>query len=300
MKGAPEGRRDRWNAGLRGIKGSVYEGGIRVPAFWYLPDQFAPGTVVEPTHPIDALPTLCALAGVAPPADWLVDGHDLMPALTSSTAVPERLIFMQWHRGDAPVPHRNRAVIDRRWKLVRPTAEAPDELYDLWRDPAETYDCAAEQPAEVNRLRQAYDTWLSDIAATRGTGTFDPGPIVIGSEVEPTTLLTQQDWRIRGREGWLSDDLRGVWPVIIAHTGCYRLRVRWRDGAPDGARFLRLNGRIVPLPPPAADGWSTVDAELTSDRCEVEAWLETPATITGLWQGRFLAASYIEVALAAE
>jgi len=299
VKGAPEGRRGRWNAGMRGSKGTVYEGGIRVPAFWYLPDRFTPGTVIEPTHPIDVLPTLCSLAGVAPPVDWPVDGVDLLPALSGTAPVPERLLFMQWHRGDVPIPHRNRAVIDRRWKLVRPDAEAPDELYDLWRDPAETYDCAAEQPDEVERLRRAYEAWLSDVGATRGAGTFDGGPIVVGSEAEPRSLLTEQDWRLRGREAWLCDDIRGVWLIEVARSANYRLRACWRTGAPDGAKFLRLGGQILQLSPAEPDGWSAIEVQLPAGRSEWEAWLETPVCIEGLRNGRFLAAMYVEVSAAA-
>ena len=200
----PPERQHRYNCGLRGLKGTVYEGGIRVPAFLRWPDRLKAGRDVDlPTHAIDLLPTLCAACGVAAPQASL-DGLDLLPLLageTSEETWPKRALFMQWHRGDAPTPHRNRAVITRRHKLIRCAESGEDELYDLLVDPSETTSIASSEPALVAELRQRYTEWLTDVSATRPDN-YAPPPIYIGSHRQAVTELTRHDWRVHGLDGW--------------------------------------------------------------------------------------------------
>src|SRR5262249_16748730 len=76
----------RFNAGLRGYKGTVYEGGIRVPCYIRWPGHFAPGSVVDrmAAH-IDMFPTLLEACQVAVPANLKLDGKSLMPLLRGET-----------------------------------------------------------------------------------------------------------------------------------------------------------------------------------------------------------------------
>ncbi|MEZ4633721.1 MAG: sulfatase-like hydrolase/transferase [Caldilineaceae bacterium] len=123
---------DRWNGGLRGIKGTMYEGGIRVPCFWRWPGHFPAGHDVDRiAHPIDVLPTLLAACDLPMLEDLQIDGVNLLPILCNDVgpeAWPERSIFMQWHRGDLPVHYRNYAVITQRHKLYRPDETRPTNL----------------------------------------------------------------------------------------------------------------------------------------------------------------------------
>lgn len=289
---APVGSQDRWNAGLRDIKGSVYEGGIRVPAFWHLPGRCLPHDIAAPCHPIDVLPTLCQWAGVPRP-DLPLDGVDLGPALRGDGVVPERLLTMQWHRGDQPEMSRNYAVIAPRWKLVRSDPTSADELYDVESDPGEAHNVAATYPEQVERLRAAYLSWFADVAGTRGITTFDPGPIHVGSMAEPCVLLTQQDWRIVGVEGWLRDDLRGVWPVTVTRSGMYHLTAFWRADAPSGQRFVRVQAQTWPIAGPEG-----LRLQLSEGPCTIEAWLEVDAPpVAGLLAGRYLAATDVTLSL---
>jgi arylsulfatase len=140
-------------AGLRGRKGSIYEGGIRVPGIACWPGRIAPRTTDVPAWTVDLRSTFDALAGV----DWPVtDGCDLTPLFFNGHA-PQRLCFY-W-----PFPGYGgqEAVREGNWKLVR-TAMAQRkrawasnegwELFDLARDPQETTDVAAEHPDVVERL----------------------------------------------------------------------------------------------------------------------------------------------------
>ncbi len=140
--------------GLRGLKGSVYEGGIRVPLIVRWPGRVPPRTQSDLlcAH-YDALATLLDVAGLPAPAD--TDGISYLPTLLG--------------RGDQQPAHRylfwdfagyggQLAVRMGRWKGVqrdvRQNAAAPVELYDLQVDPGEATDVAAQQPAVVAQIRQ--------------------------------------------------------------------------------------------------------------------------------------------------
>jgi arylsulfatase A-like enzyme len=183
------GERHRWNAGLRDIKGSMYQGGVQVPSFWHWPGRLRAGRDVDTlSATVDILPTLKELAGADLP-DPPSDGVSL---------------------GDAPVRYRNYAAITQRWKVTRPHEEAVDELYDLQRDPHETAEIAVAHHDVVEQLRSEYDRWFDDVGATRGGCTFDPQTVHLGLDEENPVLLTQNDWRtLDGLEGWRSDGLRG-------------------------------------------------------------------------------------------
>ena len=141
-------------AGLRGRKGSVYEGGLRVPGIAWWPGRIAPGRVIDaPAWTVDFRATFGTLAG-APTRQ--TDGVDLVPLLIENHA-PQRA-FLYW-----PFPGYGgqEAVREGDWKLVRTgtrqrkRASADGEgwmLFDLARDPQETTDVAAEHPDVVERL----------------------------------------------------------------------------------------------------------------------------------------------------
>src|SRR5262249_25687525 len=113
----------RFNAGLRDLKGSVYEGGIRVPCYVRWPGKFPAGGEVErvAAH-IDVVPTLLEACGIPAGGDPPLDGRSLYPLLRGDTAAawPDRTLYFQWHRGDAPEPGRAFAARSRSFKLLRP------------------------------------------------------------------------------------------------------------------------------------------------------------------------------------
>lgn len=222
-------RRSRFNAGLRDIKGTVYEGGVRVPCFWRWPGRFDPDRELDRiANPVDIMPTLADACGFEPPADRAIDGVSLMPLLGGTTAPadwPDRHVFVQWHRGDEPVRYRKAAAIGQHYKWVRPDEHEPDELYDLEADCGETRDLAGDLPDVVERMRGAYDAWFDDVCGDRPDN-FAPPRITIGTDHEPTTVLTRQDWRLYPGlgEAWDTEH-PGYWPITVAEAGRYRARV---------------------------------------------------------------------------
>lgn len=223
----------RFNAGLRGFKGELYEGGVRVPCLLRYPRAVPAGRDLDRlAAPIDWLPTFAGACGARTPDDRPIDGADLWPLLRGTVAPsdwPDRTIGMQWHRGDVPEKFRNAALLGQRWKWYSPHQSGRDELYDITADPGETHDLAATHPELVSRLREAYEAWFEDVSSTRGAGpaeNYAPPPIHLGSAHENPTALTWQDWRLYdpGHEGW-SAELPGWWPVRIETTGEYRITV---------------------------------------------------------------------------
>lgn len=214
----------RYNAGLRGLKGSVYEGGIRVPFFLRWTGHLEPRLVESMGANVDVVPTLLQLAGVEPPKGVRLDGVSLVPVLRGlGPANPDRALFFQWHRGDVPQAWRDSCVITGRYKLVN-----GKELYDLTVDPAEARDLSADRPEVVHALRERYEQWFADVSATRG---YEPPRIVLGSRCENPVTLSRQDWR--GPKASWTETGEGYWEVEVSEAGTYDISLRlWTQFAP--------------------------------------------------------------------
>jgi arylsulfatase A-like enzyme len=145
-----EGRFDS-SGPLRGRKRDLYEGGIRVPMIVRWPGVVPAGRVSEaPWYFPDVLPTLVAIAGGRPPEG--IDGISVLPEL-KGVAQPElsaRHLYWEFFEGGF-----KQAARRGEWKVVRPAAETPLELYHLERDPSETRNIAGEHP-EVIETFEAY------------------------------------------------------------------------------------------------------------------------------------------------
>ena len=232
----PNGR--RYVAGLRGIKGSVFEGGIRSPFFAHWPARLAAGRTSDriAAH-IDVMPTILEACGVEPPNGVRLDGRSLLPLLEGRhVAWPDRTIVIQSHRGDVPVRYHHCATRSQRWKLVHPSGFNRErfegrpsfELYDMCADPLESTDVAAANPQIVARLKAAYDQWFDDVSSTRPDN-YDPPRIHLGAPHADPTVLTRQDWRREtGRpQGGGSGGSGGSWRVHVEHAGAFDVTCRF-------------------------------------------------------------------------
>ncbi|HYO83338.1 MAG TPA: arylsulfatase [Bryobacteraceae bacterium] len=236
----------RFNAGMRGLKGSAYEGGIRVPFFVRWPAVIRKGSTVDrvAAH-IDVTPTLLEAAGAVAPSGSTLDGRSLLPLFRNANAEwRERTIFTQWHRGDEPVLFQNCMARTQRWKLVN-----GKELYDLDADPAESKNLADTHPDVAANLRREYEDWFRDVSATRG---YTPPRISLGSGKENPVILTRQDWR-GPRAGWTPDSL-GHWEVRVEKAASYEVSARFAPATSAGTLRFRLNGVSASAPVAAAAG----------------------------------------------
>ncbi|MEM9160575.1 MAG: arylsulfatase [Verrucomicrobiota bacterium] len=230
----------RYNAGLRGIKGTLYEGGIRVPCLVRWPREIRPGTQIERlANSIDWLATLTDATGAKAPTDRTIDGISLLPLLKDSEAeTPDRALCMQWHRGDNPVRFRNFAAFTEQYKLTRPHEDAPDELYDLIADPQETSNLANQLPEIVDTLRARYEDWFADVSSTREDN-YAPPRIVVGHCKGDPTLLTWQDWRLYGETDSWSYDNPGYWEITFHQKAPYELTIEIPNSHVGGELIIR-------------------------------------------------------------
>lgn len=141
------------NTPLRGEKGQLYEGGIRVPCIVSWPGTLKPGKVDAPMHIADWMPTFCALADYTPDKGLKWDGRNVWSVLNGAEPMPQRLLY--W---TAP-GFKASAVREGDFKLIVTTAKGKDaaktELFDLAKDPHEKTDLSTSQPEKVSQLLAA-------------------------------------------------------------------------------------------------------------------------------------------------
>ena len=198
-----------FRGGMRGGKGSVYEGGVRVPFVARWPKRLPAGAVLncEAQH-IDVFPTLCELTGIKPHSERRLDGKSIAAHLARGKgASPHRYLFHQWHRVYGPRKGPDKwAVLDveRGYKLVTPHSDDlqrdPDkpeqvaagggpvcELFDLRRDPGEKIDLAKRFPDVAAELQKVHDEWYADVTAGRAQSRL---PIEVGRSDENPVEIT--------------------------------------------------------------------------------------------------------------
>jgi len=159
---------------LRGKKGSLWEGGHRVPGMACWPGKIPPGTTSDETIlGMDLYATMAAAAGADLPAGLKLDGVSILPVLTGKGKLPERTLF--WRTA------RQRAVRKSSWKLVvskaggRKRARKPDkqkpfagrdtvELFNLAADLGEKTNLADKHPDRVRQLRAELAAWEKQVS----------------------------------------------------------------------------------------------------------------------------------------
>lgn len=277
-----------YNAGLRGQKSTVYEGGIRSPMFAHWPGRLKPGPGPDriAAH-IDILPTVLEVCGVPLPKGLKIDGRSILPLLEGRAAGwPERTLFAQSHRGDQPVKYHNMAVRTQQWKLVHNSGfgkeefsgEPRFELFDMAADPYETRDVAAEHAQVVQDLKRRYEAWFADVGSTRPDN-YAPPRIPLGTPHEDPVILTRQDWR---GSGWAPRDC-GHWEVEVAAAGQYDVRLRFRAPERKASAHFALAGKSLDRPVAAGEGTVLFSGvELPAGPARLEAWIAEDGSRVGV------------------
>ncbi len=166
--------RNIFNAGMKGGKASLHEGGSRVPLFMRWPGHFkAEADIHQLTRHIDIFPTLAQIAGADTPTD--LDGRSLLPLIDGSEGEwPEdRVTFFhkgRWNKSGAPgrwgegvtdpdaFKYRDFAVRSEQWRLV-----GKDQLYNIQSDPGEDQNVIESHPELAASLLAAYDVWWGEV-----------------------------------------------------------------------------------------------------------------------------------------
>ena len=157
--------------GLRGNKGSLWEGGVRVPAIIEWPAGIKPRITRHPASTMDILPTLVDLVGL--PEDSMlgrVDGMSLKPLLSAETGPRTRPIPFHY-RGQA-------ALIDNDLKIISgKSGSGTYQLFDLKSDRTESRDLSSQRPADLQRLRRKLETLVASVADSRSGADYPEGRV---------------------------------------------------------------------------------------------------------------------------
>ncbi len=247
-----------YNAGMRGAKCSLWEGGHRVPCFLHWPG----GGLGEPrdvgglTEVQDILPTLADFCGLETPTDPPPDGISLAPVLRGRRGVPEdRILAVNYSRMpnyDYPIPdspavlrREGSAVLWRRWRLLEGTA-----LYDLDRDPHQDRNVLDEHPDVAGRMLEALDAWWADVEPLAN----QVQRVIIGSDRENPSMLSACEWRDvfvdQQQQVRVGVRRNSYWHLAVDRAGTYEFELR---------RWPRESGLKLTAAAPAA---TLADGEL--------------------------------------
>ncbi|MEW6359943.1 MAG: sulfatase-like hydrolase/transferase [Planctomycetota bacterium] len=151
--GGPTPQTTSSNLPLRGYKGQVYEGGIRIPFMVQWKGRLPAGKVYDrPLIALDILPTTIAAAGGEVSPDWKLDGANLLPYLRGeNTSPPHDTLYWRFHQ--------QQAIRQGDWKLVKGGSSANWELYNLAEDIGEQKNLADAMPDKVKELDAAWQAW---------------------------------------------------------------------------------------------------------------------------------------------
>ncbi len=219
----------RYVAGMKGRKGSVYRGGIRVPFFFRLPAMFEGNQDINTTTAhIDILPTLAELCNAEIPAERTIDGKSFLPLLKGEkTAIFEtRSLFFYWTRR-YPELYHNIALQKGPYKLVGNTDHNAGlknfELYNIYDDEFELKNILSENKTLASEMKIELDQMIQEISNSHHLQ--NPPRIVIGSEQENPVYLNRND--AGGARGiWTQEEVFGFWRVKIKE-GKYNIRFKF-------------------------------------------------------------------------
>jgi arylsulfatase A-like enzyme len=213
-----------FNAGMRGKKTSLYEGGHRVTCFvrWPKGNLVGPIKIDAPTQIQDILPTLIELCDLKQEQQSF-DGVSLSPLFYSKSKFEDRMFVVQY--GKIPAKKYEGCVVFGNWRLV-----GEEELYNIKTDPSQTENIANAHPEIVSKIKNHYEKWWSELAPDRN----ELVPIVVGSDQENPVILNSGNW--------LDDNVNTQWKVAtggglenggksyinVVKAGTYRIELsRW-------------------------------------------------------------------------
>ncbi|MFN5358494.1 MAG: arylsulfatase [Bacteroidota bacterium] len=216
---------NRYNGGMKGIKGSTDEGGVRVPFIISWKNNIKNGrTLPQITANIDLFPTLIELAGLHWKNPKPFDGISLKNILMDKNpSMPNRIIPSFWAN--------ETSVRSQKFRLSN-----KDELYDMVNDPNQTKNVATEFPSEYRELKSWKDKWLQDVRTELPAQ--DLRPLMVGNKKMPLTNLPAAEGEPKGNIirsskhpndsyflGWKSSADKITWNVEVEDDGVFEVSV---------------------------------------------------------------------------
>ncbi len=215
-----------YNAGMRGKKGSEYEGGHRVPFFirYKKAGIYGGKDIEELTGYTDVLPTLLDLCNIQLPDSVSFDGTSLKQFLQGNEKMlEERVLITDTQRDEFPEKWKHCSIMLAKWRLIN-----RNELYNIKNDPGQKVNVVDSYPTIAKKLRTAYETWWDGIAST-----FDrKNAIGIGADAENPVVLTCHDWHSKQLPPWNQTHIlraktdNGYWIVNVLQNAKYVFQLR--------------------------------------------------------------------------
>ena len=218
----------RYVNGMRGLKGTVFQGGVRVPFYMKYPAAMAKNKDIETmaAH-IDVLPTLAEVCGVELPEGRTIDGKSLLPLIRDQEVDwAQRPLFFYWTRR-YPEPYYNMALQKEGYKLVGMTDyDAPIEdfeLFNLNKDPYEQENIVGKNKKLALEMKAALDNTYDELMASENLK--NQPHIIVGSPFENPVILNRND--ASGQRGiWAQEEVYGKWRVSI-QKGFYDIKFKF-------------------------------------------------------------------------
>ncbi|MGJ8681883.1 arylsulfatase [Paraglaciecola sp.] len=242
-----------FNAGMRGKKGSAFDGGHRVPFYLHWPKGgYSEQQVVDTiTSYVDIVPTLLEMTGAQKPDSLKFDGKSIQPLMKGQEKTwSDRILVTDSQRVLNPIKWRQSSVMTDQWRLINGKM-----LFDMYQDPGQKTDVASQHPEVVSRLTDFYDKWWDEIEPTFG----EPTAIYLGADEANPVDLTSHDWlgdnkavpwnqmHIRKQLSEKDNQHKGYWWVNVVTAGKYKLELRrWPEEADTAIHADMIAGKEVP------------------------------------------------------
>ncbi|MDQ6706582.1 MAG: sulfatase-like hydrolase/transferase, partial [Acidobacteriota bacterium] len=228
----------RWNGGMKGKKGSVDEGGLRVPFLIRWPGRIKPKTrVAQIAGAIDLLPTLADMAGIPVASRKPLDGKSIKSLLLNpSQDWPDRMLFSLWN---------NKVSVRTQQYRLDPTGH----LFDIVADPQQDSDVSRDKPEVAAKLREAVSQWSKEMLPMVGP---DDRPFTVGYST--TTMLPARDGIPAGGvqrsagppncsffTNWTNVDDRITWDIEVGRAGQYEAAIYYTCHTQDAGSTVELS-----------------------------------------------------------
>ncbi len=281
-----------FNAGLRGGKGSSYEGGHRLFSFikWPAGDVGGGKKMDQFTSIMDVMPTMLELCNIKVPGELDMDGVSFKPGLFGEE-IPESderpLVISKFNNDESDTLTGNFCVMFGDWRYNN-----VGELYNVKDDLAQRQDLASQYPEMLTKMRTIYAEWLDQT-----TGTIrEPVRFVMGDERAPVISLTTQDnYMAKGNSVFSPREVlnlaskNGPWKVKFVRAGTYRIslsRYPLYTNLPIGVQSakgkadfdavlarLSVGGQVVEKKISPMDTYAAFEMKLEVGDADLQTWL---------------------------
>lgn len=232
-----------YNAGMRGRKGTMYEGGHRVPFFIKIPKKYKevnvkPRDISGLSAHIDVLPTLAELCNLKYEYKNKLDGKSLVPLLQDTKNWEDRMIYLDEQRRHYPRKDLSYCMITNRWRLID-----GKELYDIKKDPGQNDNVYNTYPEVVSCLKKAYNTYWDEFIEHDRVHYFTR--VIVGSDKQHEVLLPAIDLFLENTDNLIvyqrtvrkGVSTNGCWFIEVEKDGLYEFELRrWPKELDKGIR----------------------------------------------------------------